>query len=484
MNVAHQEQLDAVIIGSGPNGLAAAVTLAEHGWRVRVCEAAETIGGGTRTQALTLPGFVHDVCSAIHPMAVASPFLRTRPLADYGLEWIWPEVQVAHPLDDGTAVAVYRDLERTVESFGEEGAHYRRLMEPLVKEATKLLDSVMAPWGLPQHPGILARYGWLAWRSAEAVARSQFGGPRTRALFAGVAGHAVVPLDQPFSSAVGLVLCVAAHAVGWPAPKGGSAAITTALARYLEKLGGRIETGRPIERLADLPAARVVLFDTSPSALARIAGAALPAGYRGRLTRFRHGPAAFKVDWALSGPIPWTAPECRAAGTVHVGGTFAEVADAELAPWQGQVHARPYVLVAQQSVFDPTRAPEGQHTGWAYCHVPNGSQADQLDAIERQIERLAPGFRDRILARSVIRPAEFAALNSNYVGGDVVGGAQDWVQLLARPMLRVNPYATPNPRIFLCSASTPPGGGVHGMCGYLAAQSALRRAARLPVTAF
>jgi phytoene dehydrogenase-like protein len=470
---------DAIVIGSGPNGLAAAVTLAEHAWKVLVLEAADAIGGGTRTRELTLPGFRHDVCAAIHPMAIASPFLRTRPLESHGLSWCWPEVQLAHPLDDGTAVALYRDLDRTVRELGEEGPRYQSLVQPLVRQARELLDSVLAPWAIPRHPLLLARFGLLAARSAEALARQRLSGPRTRALFAGAAGHAVLPLDQPFSAAVGLVLCVVAHAVGWPAARGGSAAITGALAGYLESMGGQVETNRRVQRLGELPAARVVLFDLAPGAVAKIAAPALPEAYRSRLLQYRHGPAAFKVDWALAGPIPWAAAEARQAGTVHVGGSLEEVAAAEQAPWQGQVHARPFVIVAQQSLFDSTRAPAGQHTGWAYCHVPNGDGTDQLEAIEAQIERFAPGFRALILGRSVMRPADFQAYNANFVGGDVVGGAQDWTQLLARPVLRLNPYTTPNPRLYLCSASTPPGGGVHGMGGYLAAQAALRRAARL-----
>jgi phytoene dehydrogenase-like protein len=473
------DEFDAIVVGSGPNGLAAAVTLAEHRWRVLVVEAAAEIGGGTRTRELTLPGFRHDVCSAIHPMGVASPFLRTRPLDKFGLQWCWPEIEVAHPLDDGTAVALYRDLGRTAAAMGAEGERYEKLMRPFVEEARCLIDGLLSPWQLARHPVLLMRFGLLACRSAEALTKHHLAGPRTAALFAGAAGHAVLPLHQPFSAAAGLVLCTVAHAVGWPAARGGSAAISAALAAYFQSLGGRIELGHRVEALSELPPARAVLFDLNPAAVARIAGSALPKGFGEKLRQYRHGPAAFKVDWALSGPIPWLASECRRAGTVHVGGTFEQIAAAEHAPWQGRTHPQPLVLVAQQSLFDRTRAPEDQHTGWAYCHVPNGDATDCVDAIEGQIERFAPGFKKRIRARSVMHPADFEAYNPNFVGGDVVGGAQDWKQLFARPTLRASPHTTPNPRLYICSASTPPGGGVHGMCGYLAAQLALRRAGKL-----
>ncbi|HEX2099009.1 MAG TPA: NAD(P)/FAD-dependent oxidoreductase [Candidatus Synoicihabitans sp.] len=472
---------DALVIGSGPNGLAAAVTLARQGWRVGVFERNATIGGGTRTEERTLPGFHHDVCAAVHPMAVASPFLRSLPLHEHGLEWVWPEVQMAHPLDDGSAVASYRDLDRTAENLGREGPAYRDFFAPLVASARALVDGALTPLTWPKHPLLLARFGWQARRSATALVRRSFVGPRTAALFAGNAAHGVLPLDQPFSAAVGMMLCIVAHAEGWPIARGGSASITQALARYLQTLGGEIHVGQEVKTLRDLPPARVVLADVSPRGLAQIAGDVLPTSYRKRLLRYRHGPAAFKMDWALAGPIPWTAPECRLAGTVHLGGTIEEVTAAEHAPWHGRVASKPFVLLAQQSIIDPTRAPAGQHTGWAYCHVPNGDATDMTDAIEAQVERFAPGFRELILQRAVTRPADFEQYNPNYVGGDVVGGAQDWRQLITRPVVSLNPCATPHPRVFLCSASTPPGGGVHGMCGYLAAQAVLRR--RMPAVA-
>jgi phytoene dehydrogenase-like protein len=465
---------DAVVIGSGPNGLAAAITIARQQRSVLVVEAETTLGGGARSGELTLPGFVHDLCSAIHPMAVASPFFRSVALAEHGLEWVQPPAAVAHPLDDGSAAVLERSLEETGSTLGADADAYRRLMGPLVADAGTLFDEALAPLRAPQHPLVMARFGLRAVRSARGLADSWFRGPHAKALFAGLAAHSILPLEQMLTAAVGLMLGVAGHAVGWPLPRGGSQRITDALVRQLQTLGGEVVTGWRVESLAELPSARAYLFDTAPRHLARICGARLPAGFRGELERFRHGPGAFKLDWALDGPIPWRAEGCRRAATVHLGGTMEEIAAAEAAVWRGEHPERPFVLVAQQSLFDPTRAPAGKHTGWAYCHVPAGSTVDQTEAIERQMERFAPGFRDRILARSVLSPADFERRNANYVGGDITGGVMDVWQLFTRPTWRLNPYSTPIKGIYLCSASTPPGAGVHGMCGYFAAKTALR----------
>ncbi len=467
---------DAVVVGSGPNGLAAAIALAQAGCRVLVREGAATIGGGTRTAELTLPGFRHDVCSTAHPMGVGSPFFRTLPLAAHGLEWVHAPAPLAHPLDDGTAVVLERSVQATAAGLGADGPAYRRLFEPLVKDWEILAQGLLRPLAVPRHPVALARFGLLALRSAKGLAAGHFHDAAARALFAGMAAHGVVPLDQPATAAVGLVLMLASHAVGMPVARGGSQAIADALASYLRSLGGTIETGAPVQTLADLPAADLILCDTSPRGLLRLAGDRLPAGYRRQLSRFRYGPAAFKLDFALDGPIPWRAAGCARAAVIHLGGTLPEITRAERAPWHGRTAAHPYVIVVQASLFDDRRAPAGQHTGWAYCHVPNGSTTDMTARIEAQIERFAPGFRDRILARHSSSPAQMAAYNPNYVGGDINSGAQDIRQLFTRPVPRFDPYSTPVRGLYLCSSSTPPGGGVHGMCGYWAAQSALRNA--------
>ncbi|HXK22345.1 MAG TPA: NAD(P)/FAD-dependent oxidoreductase [Myxococcota bacterium] len=469
---------DAVVVGAGPNGLAAAVALAKAGVSVLVVEAAEEIGGGTRSAELTLPGFVHDVCSGVHPMGELSPFFRELPLSAHGLTWLHPQASVAHPLDDGPAVMLHRSLERTGEGLGRDARAWARLVGPFVAHAHALLADAMAPLRVPSHPLLLLRFGLRAAFSANRLARLCFREERARALLAGCAAHAILPLTQPLTAAMGVLFAVTGHVVDWPVARGGSRAIGRALASYLESLGGRIETGRRVERLRDLPDAKVVLFDTSPDQLARIAGDALPAGYRRRLGRYRYGPGAFKLDWALDGPIPWRDPACREASTVHVGGTLEEICTSERDMYDGHHHDRPFLILCQQSEVDSTRAPAGQHTGYAYCHVPHGSTLDRTDAIERQVERFAPGFRDRILARHGTSPADFERLNPNYVGGAITGGVADLFQLWNRPVTRLDPYSTPNPRFFLCSASTPPGGGVHGMCGYYAARSALKRLAK------
>jgi phytoene dehydrogenase-like protein len=469
---------EAVVVGAGPNGLAAAIALAQSGVSVLVVEAADTPGGGARSAELTLPGFVHDVCSAVHPMAVLSPFFRTLPLAEHGLVWRYPRASVAHPLDDGPAVMLRRSLADTAAGLGPDGAAWVRLVEPFLDDPHALLADAMAPLRMPSHPLRLARFGLRAVWSANRLARLWFREERARAVFAGCAAHSVLPLTQPLTAAMGVIFAVAAHVVDWPVPEGGSAAITRALMSCLTDLGGRVETGRRVTRLDELPAARVVLFDTSPDQLATIAGDALPAGYRRRLGRYRYGPGAFKLDWALDGPIPWRDPACREASTVHVGGTLDEIRASERDMYDGRHNARPFLILCQQSEVDPTRAPAGKHTGWAYCHVPHGSTVDMTDAIERHVERFAPGFRDRILARHALGPADFERYNPNYRGGAITGGVADVLQLWNRPVTRLDPYATPNPRLFICSAATPPGGGVHGMCGWWAAQSALARLGR------
>ncbi|HWO21727.1 MAG TPA: NAD(P)/FAD-dependent oxidoreductase [Kofleriaceae bacterium] len=468
---------DAIVVGAGPNGLAAAVRLAQAGAAVTVLEAEAELGGGTRSGELTLPGFVHDVCSAVHPMGILSPYLRTLPLAEHGLEWIRPRASIAHPLDDGPAVIAARSLDATAAALEGDAHAYRRLVEPFLRDPHGLLADALAPLGIPRHPIQMLRFGLRGMRSAEGLAR-RFRGPRARALLAGCAAHSILPLDRAFTGAVGLMFLITAHVEDWPVARGGSHAITRALAGVLAAAGGRIETGVRVTKLADLPPARVYLFDTSPAQLAAIAEPVLPARYIRKLRRYRYGPAAFKLDWALDGPIPWRDPRCLDASTVHVGGTLEEIAAAEAAVWRGEHPARPYLILCQQSQIDPSRAPPGKHTGYAYCHVPSGSTVDQTEAIERQIERFAPGFRERILARRAITPAMLERENQNNVGGAITGGVADARQLFTRPVARLDPYTTPNRRLFLCSASTPPGGGVHGMCGYHAAGSALRRLPR------
>jgi phytoene dehydrogenase-like protein len=466
---------DAIVVGSGPNGLAAAVVLARAGRSVLVLEAAETIGGGCRTAELTLPGFRHDICSAFHPLAIASPFFRSVPLAEHGLELVQPPAPLAHPLDDGSAVLLERSIGETGATLEGDADAWRRMFEPLVRNVDALVEETLGPLRPPRHPLLLARFGLLAIRSAAAVARARFAGERARALFAGLAAHSILPLNRPPTASFGLLLGTLGHAVGWPVAKGGSQAIADALASYLRLLGGEIRTGSRVDSIDDLPAARAVLLDLTPKELLRVAGTRLPPRYHRGLERFRHGPGAFKLDWALEGPIPWRAPDCARAGTVHLGGTLEEIAAGEEAAWHGEHPERPFVLLGQQSLFDETRAPAGKHTAWAYCHVPNRSQVDMTRQIEEQIERFAPGFRARILARSVRAPSDLEDYNPNYVGGDIIGGAHDLSQLYTRPVPRPSPYRTPVRGLYVCSASTPPGGGVHGMCGYFAARSALRR---------
>jgi phytoene dehydrogenase-like protein len=440
---------------------------------VRVVEAQETIGGGTRTAELTLPGFRHDVCSAIHPALLASPFFRSLKL---DLDLIEPPAAVAHPLDDGTAVLARRSLGDTAEQLGADGRAYRRLLEPLLADWETLAGELMGPIPhLPRHPLSLARFGLAALRSAKSLAEARFETQSGRALFAGAAAHSMLALEQPGSASFGLVLLVLAHASGWPFPRGGSQGIADALAARLRSLGGEIETGNRVSSLRELPNSRLVLCDVTPKQLIALAGDRLPHRYQRRLQGWRYGPGAFKLDYALDGPIPWRAPEVAEAGTVHLGGSLAEIAESERAGWEGSHAEQPFVLLAQQSLFDETRAPAGKHTAWAYCHVPNGSTFDMRERIEAQIERYAPGFRDLILGYASRNTTDLERENPNLVGGDIAGGANTLTQLFARPAPRRIPYSTPVSGLYICSASTPPGAGVHGMCGHLAAKAALAR---------
>jgi len=464
---------DAVVVGSGPNGLAAAIAMQQAGLSVLLLEGKRELGGGLRTAELTLPGFRHDICSAIHPLAVASPFFRTLPLAQYGLNFITPPVAAAHPFDDGTAAAALPSLAETAAQLGPDAGAYQRLLAPLLASWPRLLPEALAPLHIPKHPLDLARFGLSALLPATVLAR-RFQGEKAKGLFAGMAAHAIQPLSNLATSAIGLVLLLAAHRQGWPLAEGGSQAIADALAAHFRALGGHIETGTYVRSLAQLPPARAVLLDVTPRQLLQLAGHRLSGLYQWQLRRYRYGLGSFKIDWALAEPIPWAAPECARAGTVHLGGTLAEIATGEQATARGQHPERPYVLLAQQSPFDPSRAPAGRHTAWAYCHVPSGSPRDMTAAIEAQVERFAPGFRDRILARHTFNPAQLEDYNPNYIGGDINGGLLDIRQLFTRPVLRASPYRTSLRGLYLCSSSTPPGGGVHGMCGYWAARRALR----------
>lgn len=475
-------KLDAVVVGAGPNGLAAAIALAEAGLRVRVLEANDEVGGAARTAELTRPGFEHDLGSTTHPLGIASPFFRRLPLDVHGLEWVHPEVPLAHPLDGGGVVLHHRSLEETARGLGPDGDAWRRLFGPLVEGWPQLEEDVLGPllhW--PRHPLALARFGLSAIRSAQGLAMRRFRSPEARALFAGHSAHSILALDRPASASFGLVLGLLAHRVGWPCPRGGAGRITAALEDYLRSLGGEVETNRRIDALEELPEADRVLLDVTPRQALRIGGDRLPRSTRRALDGYRYGAAAFKLDWALDGPIPWASPDCARAGTVHVGGTLEEIAAGERAVADGALPERPFVLLAQHSLFDASRAPAGCHSAWGYCHVPNGSTIDMTDRIESQIERFAPGFRDRILERHVSGPAELERQNANLVGGDINGGAQDLVQMLRRPRLSLRPYrlAGRGPGgVYLCSSSTPPGGGVHGMCGWHAARTVLKDAGR------
>lgn len=470
--------LDAVVVGSGPNGLAAAVALAQAGCSVTVIEAAGSPGGGARSEELTLPGFVHDLFSAVHPLAAASPFLSTLPLAEHGLRWAHPEAPAVHPLPGRPAAVLERSITATMGTLGPDGDAWRNLLGVVVERWKELSEAVLGPQlRAPAHPVVMARFGLRAVWPAEALVRRVFSDEPARALFAGMAAHSALALHRPLTASFGLTLAGAGHAVGWPVPVGGAQQISDALVSYLRTLGGEVVTGQEVRSLAEVPPARAVLLDLTPRQVLALAGDRMPTAYRLRLERFRYGPGAFKVDYALNGPVPWTDEACRRTATVHLGGTAAEVVAAEADVARGRHPERPFLLCAQPSVVDPTRAPEGHHTFWVYTHVPLGSTIDATPAIEAQLERFAPGFADRVLARHVMGPAELEARNANLVGGDIAGGSHGGLQLLARPVLACDPYAVPIEGLdaYMCSASTPPGAGVHGMCGWWAAQSALRR---------
>ena len=469
------EQYDAVVVGSGPNGLTAAVVLALHGLRTHVIEGHSEAGGGTRTRELTLPGFQHDVCSAVHTMGCLSPAFTSLQLESHGLEWIYPDASAAHPLDDQPAALLLPTVEATAQRLGVDAQAYTRFVSPFLEHPEALISGALAPLGVPKHPWLMARFALRGLPSVERTANRWFKNETTKALLAGCAAHSVLPLDRLLTTAVGLMFLVAGHMRPWPVAKGGSRNVTRALETLLLQNGGSMELERPITRWSQLPSARCYLFDTAPKQLSSIAGDALPARYRQKLDAYRMGPGVFKLDWALDGPIPWSDPECLKASTVHVGGTVAEIAQAEQEVWQGKHPKRPFVMLTQQSQFDPNRAPTGQHTGYAYCHVPHDSDVDVTEAIEAQVERFAPGFHDRILARHKFSPADFERYNAAFIGGAITGGVADLRQLFFRPVARIDPYSTPNPQLFICSQSTPPGGGIHGMCGWFAARSALRR---------
>jgi phytoene dehydrogenase-like protein len=464
---------DAIVIGSGSNGLCAAIALAQEGWSVSVVEGSSTIGGSVRSAALTLPGFVHDICSAVYPLALASPFMTTLPLGDHGLEFVHPIAPFAHPKDDGTAVVCERSIDATCDQLGPDADSYRRMMAPIVRDWDELVPTLLSPPSLPAHPIKFARFAMRAIRSARSLADSSFCGARARALFAGAAAHSILPFSYLGTAGYGLVLAASAHAVGWPIVRGGSQRLADALASYLIRLGGRVQVGSAVRHIDDLPHVRAILSDLTPRQLLQVAGNRLSTGYARRLRRFRYGPGVFKMDWAISAPIPWRAPACARSATVHLGGTFEQIAEAEAGCWRGLHAERPFVLLVQPSLFDSTRAPPGQHTAWGYCHVPNGSSVDMTDRIEQQIERFAPGFRDVVLDRSTMNCAAMERHNPNLIGGDITGGAQTFGQIIARPRLFGSPYCTSLKGLYLCSSSTPPGAGVHGMCGYHAAQACL-----------
>lgn len=469
------QSYDAIVVGSGPNGLAASIELARQGRSTLLVEARDTVGGGLRTEEITLPGFRHDICAAAHPMAMSSPFFRGIPLQDYGLTWIHPDLPAAHPFDDGTAAVFDRSYEVTSDSLGRDRLAYRQFASGLLEDWEQTLDELLEPLHVPRRPGALARFGKVGIRSARGLAEDLFRGMHAKGLLAGMAAHSVMSLDQTGSAAMGIVLLLTGHARGWPIARGGSQGIADALAGHAASLGVEIRTGYEVRSLEDLPSSRLKLLDVTPRQVAGLAGNLLSVSYRDRLLKYQYGPGVFKMDWALAGPIPWEAPECRRAGTVHVGGTFDEIAAAEDQVLIGNHPINPFVLLVQPTLFDSSRAPAGKHTAWAYCHVPHGSDFNMAKRIEAQVERFAPGFRDLVLARRTMSPADLEEYNPNYVGGDILGGKTSLRRLLGWNGLGLSPYETPLRDVYLCSASTPPGSGVHGMCGLLAAQRALAR---------
>jgi phytoene dehydrogenase-like protein len=464
---------DAVVVGSGPNGLSAAIRLRQAGLSVIVLEGKQTIGGGTRSAELTRPGFIHDVCSAIHPLAMGSPFFRTLPLGQHGLQFISPPIAAAHPILSGRTPALHFSMVETARSLAGDAEAYLALIKPLTDSWHAIENDVLGPLKFPADPLAFSRFGLRALTSSAYLAR-KFKTGEARAFWAGMAAHGIQPLTNAATSAIALVLLISAHIYNWPFPRGGSQQITNALASYFLSIGGRIETNTTVRSMSQLPSTHAVLFDVTPRQLLTIAGQRMSAIYRWQLRRFRYGMGVYKIDWALDGPTPFSSSECRKAGTVHLGNTFAEISEAEQMIWKGRHPERPFVLFAQPGVFDSTRAPAGKHTAWAYCHVPQGSEKNMTESIEQQVERFAPGFRDLILDRHTFNSRELEAYNPNYIGGDINGGVNDISQLFTRPALRLSPYRTSAKGIYICSSSTPPGGGVHGMCGVHAADRALR----------
>ena len=467
------KSLDAIVIGSGPNGLSSAITLARKGLGVQIIEGQESIGGGLRSAELTLPGYTHDICAAVLPLSLVSPFFRSLPLHEYGLRWIEPEIPLAHPFDDGTAAVLYRSVAETADMMGRDGHAYEQLIGPLVKNHKNLLEEILRPLHLPRHPMLLADFARHALRSATGLAQASFITDKTRSLFVGLSAHAMMPLEKTATAAFGLILAVLAHAVGWPIVQGGSQRLADTMQSYFKDLGGEVITGLPISSLENIPDARTLLLDLTPRQIINLAGHRFPRNYCRQLEQYRYGPGVFKIDWALHEPIPWRATTCRQAGTVHLGGMLEEITASERAVSLGRHPDQPYTIVAQQSLFDSSRAPAGHQTAWAYCHVPHGSAIDMTARIESQVERFAPGFRELILSRHTLSAVDMEQHNPNYVGGDINGGVQDLRQLFTRPAIRIVPYSTPDPRIFICSSATPPGGGVHGLCGLYAAEAVL-----------